>query len=32
MGCNLVEIQEVKGGLNFTQVADRTVLWAEDLR
>ncbi len=32
MGCNLVEIQEVNGGLNFTQVADRTVLWAEDLR
>ncbi len=32
MGCNLVEIQKVKGGLNFTQVADRTVLWAEDLR
>ncbi len=32
LGCNLVEIQEIKGGLNFTQVADRTVLWAEALR
>jgi pimeloyl-ACP methyl ester carboxylesterase len=32
LGCNLVDIQEVKGGLNFTQIADRTVLWAEDLR
>jgi len=32
LGINLVEVQEVKGGLNFTQVADRTVLWAEALR
>ncbi len=32
LGSNIVEIQEVKGGLNFTQVADRTVLWAEALR
>jgi pimeloyl-ACP methyl ester carboxylesterase len=32
MGINIVEVQDIKGGLNFTQVADRTVLWAEDLR
>ncbi|MCK9997243.1 MAG: hypothetical protein KAH56_13290 [Candidatus Krumholzibacteria bacterium] len=32
LGDNIVEIQEVRGGLNFTQVADRTVLWAEALR
>ncbi len=27
-----VEVQTVRGGMNFTQVADRTVLWAEGLR
>ena len=32
LGSNILEVQEVRGGLNFTQVADRTVLWAEDLR
>ena len=32
LGANIVEIDEVRGGLNFTQVADRTVLWAEGLR
>jgi hypothetical protein len=29
---NIVEVQQVRGALNFTQVADRTVLWAESLR
>jgi hypothetical protein len=32
LGCQIVEVQEVRGGLNFTQVGDRTVLWAEGLR
>ena len=32
LGSNIVEVQEVRGGLNFTQIADRTVLWAESLR
>lgn len=32
LGNNIVEVQEVRGGLNFTQAADRTVLWAEGLR
>jgi hypothetical protein len=32
LGSNIVDTQEVRGPLNFTQVADRTVLWAEDLR
>jgi pimeloyl-ACP methyl ester carboxylesterase len=32
LGSNIVEVQQVRGGLNFTQVADRTVLWAEGLR
>ena len=32
LGSNILEVQEIRGGLNFTQVADRTVLWAEDLR
>lgn len=32
LGINIVETQEVRGPLNFTQIADRTVLWAEGLR
>ena len=32
LGSNIVEVQQVRGGLNFTQIADRTVLWAEGLR
>ena len=32
LGANIVEMQKVRGGLNFTQAADRTVLWAEGLR
>lgn len=32
LGANIVDEQEVRGGMNFTQVADRTVLWAEGLR
>ncbi len=32
LGSDIVEVQEVRGGLNFTQVADRTVRWAEGLR
>ena len=31
-GANIVAVEEVRGGVNFTQVADRTVLWAEGLR
>jgi hypothetical protein len=32
LGGIIVETQEVRGPLNFTQVADRTVRWAEDIR
>ncbi len=32
LGANIVKVDEVRGGLNFTQVADRTVLWAEEMR
>lgn len=32
LGCQIVEVQEILGGLNFTQAGDRTVLWAEELR
>jgi hypothetical protein len=31
-GARIVEVQKVRGGNNFTQVADRAVLWAEGLR
>jgi len=32
LGVNILEVQEVRGALNFTQIADRTVLWTESLR
>ncbi|MEN8007581.1 MAG: hypothetical protein ABFS42_11235 [Candidatus Krumholzibacteriota bacterium] len=32
LGADIVEVEKVRGGLNFTQAADRTVLWAEGLR
>lgn len=32
LGADIVEVQEVRGGLSLTQAADRTVLWAEGLR
>ena len=32
LGANIVEVEKVRGGLNFTQAADRTVLWAEGMR
>jgi hypothetical protein len=32
LGADIVEVIPVRGGLNFTQTADRTVLWAEGLR
>jgi hypothetical protein len=32
VGAAIVAVQEVRGGLNYTQAADRTVLWAENLR
>jgi len=32
LGANIVKVEKVRGGLNFTQVADRTVLWAEGMR
>ena len=32
LGFRIAGEQEVRGGLNLTQIADRVVLWAEDLR
>ncbi len=32
LGANIVAVEKVRGGLNYTQAADRTVLWAEGLR
>jgi hypothetical protein len=31
MTINLAPVQEIRGGLSLTQVADRLVLWAESL-
>ena len=32
LGADITAVEKVRGGMNFTQVADRTVLWAEGLR
>ena len=32
LGADIIDVQEIRGGLSLTQAADRTAIWAQDLR